>query len=104
MHWELCLKDKLDAGYPEVIARIGKGDPGKSDNVSNLGWIIYEPFKNQGIMSKFLELYLSEVQPNGLGFAVVILNDNIASYKLALKNGFKAYDEDKEKIYLFRKH
>lgn len=102
--YELCLKDTLDEdGFPKRIGYISPGDEGKLKNASNLGWRISEDFRNQGIMSKFLNLYLEEICPQENGFAVVILKSNTPSYRLAIKAGFTLYDEDDQMFYLKRK-
>ena len=106
--WEICLRFDEECfppidEYPRRIGFIRLGDKGLLSNATNLGWMMVEQFRNQGIMSRFLELYLNEVCPDSDGFAVVIMKHNLSSLRLALKNGFVQYFEDDEKIYLQRK-
>lgn len=96
--YQLCLPQFED--YPIIIGWINNGDEGKIKDAHNLGWRIQEDYRGQGLMTKLLEIFLQEISPKGVCFAVVILKHNIASLKIALKNGFTVYDEDEEKIYL----
>lgn len=96
--YQLCLPHEND--YPSIVGWVKHGDEGKMKDAHNLGWRIQEEYRGQGLMSQLLEMYLQEVTPQGVCFAVVILKHNLASLKMALKNGFEIYDEDAEKLYL----
>ena len=87
-------------GYPEMIAWISRGDPGLLKNATNLGWKISEEYRGQGIMTNLLNLFLEENTPDIDGFAAKIMKTNIPSIKLALKCGFKIYQEDLDYFYV----